>query len=143
MTLEDEIIQRIEKTGYKFVEGQHRNFSSILKRNIFLTGSVFALTKYKPGQTINDIISNGRSWNFENLNSLKDKIFGTGVNLIIFHHGELILEDIKGKSDKGGDKKAILQSISIVDLNSYKIEQDHTWVLLPVLKETIKNIANY
>ena len=141
MALEETIITRIQKTGYKLVDGQHRNFSFILKRNIFFAGSVFALTEYKQGQHINDIISYGRAWNFENLTSLKDKIFGTGINLVIFHHGELTLEDIKGKSDKGGDKKAMLQSISIVDLTTNKIEQDHTWVLLPALKETITNIA--
>lgn len=144
MTTQQKIISQIEKTGFRLVDEQDNYFSHILKRKILFTDNVFVLAEYKAGESVRDIILKGCLWNKENLNGFFETVSNSGLNIIIFHAGELSLADIKGKCTWiaiPGATKVILTSITIINILNNKIEQDRTWILLPALKRTLTNIS--
>jgi hypothetical protein len=140
MSIEEKIINQIQRTGFRLMKEQDGPFTNILWRKILLTDNIFALTHYKEGQNIDDIIINGRLWSNANLNGFMEKVLGSGLNLVIFHKGELSVADIEGKCDNVANLSVLLLSITIVNIIDNKIEQARTWILLPTLVRTLSNI---
>lgn len=140
MNIKEEIIKQIEKTGFRLMNNQDGPFSNILRRKILFTENIFALADYKEGQNIDDIIASGRVWSSGNLTGFMEKVFGSGLNLVIFHKGELSVADIEGKCDNVANLSVLLLSITIVNIMDNKIEQARTWILLPNITMTLSNI---
>jgi hypothetical protein len=140
MSIEKQIISQIEKSGFQLLAGDPSPFSAALKKNIFFADNFFLVIDFKEGYAIEDIIATGRSWVSSHVGFFKG-LLGSALNLVIFHQGELSAENIQGQCDWTSRPSANLLTITIINVQNKKIEQERTWILLPTIKSTLKNIS--
>ena len=128
---------------FKKEESSLSDFKAAFTRRKLLTSLVFLIQEVNDKDfnavSMKNVITLGRQWCENNLNAMWF-IKESGLNIVLLHHGQIDLNDIKGLIDLTGFHGTICQSITILDLTNGCIEQEKTLVVIGKVKKVLQKL---
>jgi hypothetical protein len=149
MAILKDIIERIEKpildAGYKKDDLASTYFHAAYTIRNMMLSSVF-LIKFLEDEdvdktAIKKIVDEGRQWCSVNLKATW-AIKEAGLNIVLFHQGQVGTDDIKSQADKTGLHGSICQSITAINVIDGGTIIDKTWVVIGKTNKALNNIGH-
>ena len=141
----EEIDEALASCGLRRRVGtESSNFDAAFVWRGLLTTVVFLLKDLRnegaDEHAVRNVVNAGRKWCAKNLVTLP-VIREAGLNLILLHQGQLPARAIKGQVDTTGFHRAIVQSITAIDVSSGSVTQEQTWVIVGKVGKALKLLA--
>ena len=133
-SLYTEITTILTSCGFKEEKVNNSSFVTSFTRKKLLGNLVFLIknidTDSSDSKLIKQIVDAGREWCLGKSAS--------GLNLILFHDGQVQYDHIKDQVDSKFIHKAICQSITGINTRNGALIQEKTWVVIGAVRKALK-----
>tara|TARA_Y100000994_G_C15470629_1_gene350880 strand:+ start:126 stop:566 length:441 start_codon:yes stop_codon:yes gene_type:complete len=135
-SLYTEITTILTSCGFKEEKVNNSSFVTSFTRKKLLGNLVFLIknidTDSSDSNLTKQIVDAGREWCLGKSNG------ESGLNLILFHDGQVQYDHIKGQVDSTFIHKAICQSITGINTRNGALIQEKTWVVIGAVRKALK-----
>ena len=148
MKQKNNIIERVENvliaSGFKNEVAVPKEYLAALSTRNMIRSLVFMMQVVDDDKVdntkVNEIVDRGRQWCTKSLNA---RWFSKecGLNLVLFHKGQIQLEAIKQQIDKTGLHGTICQSITAINMSNTDILQERIWIVVGKVKKALVKLA--